>query len=87
MSSVSKISNLAKCIFNEKDCLLIDSLLKKHKFDEIGELVTSELTKEYRKCAPEKMTDRYCQLQEMNFILIKFDAFVVDENYSYNVDY
>lgn len=87
MNSVLKINKIAKQIFNGKDCELISRLSKEHRFDEIGEIVTAEITKEYKNCVPEKMTDRYCLLQEINFILIKFDAFNVDENYSYNVDY
>ena len=87
MNSVLKINKISKQVFNEKDCKLIEKLCNEHKFDEIGELVSSELSKEYKNCVPEKMTDRYCLLQEINFILIKFDAFNVDEDYSYNVDY
>ena len=73
MKQIDKLKQLSKSVLNDKDYNLILKFIKDHNFDSISDIVKSETIKEYRLCEPEKMTERYCILQDISFLLMKFD--------------
>lgn len=73
MKQIEKLKTLSKSVLNDKDYELIIKLISHHDFDSFSDLIKSEVKKEYRKCEPEKMTTRYCILQDISFLLLKFD--------------
>ena len=73
MKQIEKIKILSKSVLNDKDYNLILKFIKDHNFDSISDIIKSETIKEYRLCEPEKMTERYCILQDISFLLLKFD--------------
>ena len=73
MKQIDKLKALSKSVLSEKDYSLILKFIEKHDFDSFSYIVKSELKKEYRLCEPEKMTERYCILQDISFLLLKFD--------------
>ena len=73
MNQIEKLKQLSKSVLNDKDYNLILKFIKDHNFDSISDIVKSETIKEYRLCEPEKMTERYCILQDISFLLLKFD--------------
>ena len=73
MKQIDKLKQLSKSVLNDKDYNLILKFIKDHNFDSISDIVKSETIKEYRLCEPEKMTERYCILQDISFLLLKFD--------------
>lgn len=73
MKQIEKLKQLSKSVLNYKDYNLILKFIDKHDFDSVTEIIKSEIKKEYKLCEPEKMTDRYCKLQDINYLLIKFD--------------
>ena len=73
MKQIDKLKQLSKSVLNDKDYNLILKFIKDHNFDSISDIVKSETIKEYRLCEPEKMTERYCVLQDISFLLMKFD--------------
>ena len=73
MKQIEKLKQLSKSVLNDKDYNLILKFIKDHNFDSISDIVKSETIKEYRLCEPEKMTERYCILQDISFLLMKFD--------------
>ena len=73
MKQIEKLKMLSKLVLNDKDYNLILKFIEKHDFDSFSDIIKSELKKEYRLCEPEKMTERYCTLQDISFLLLKFD--------------
>ena len=73
MKQIEKLKQLSKSVLNDKDYNLILKFIKDHNFDSISDIIKSETIKEYRLCEPEKMTERYCILQDISFLLLKFD--------------
>ena len=73
MKQIDKLKQLSKSVLNDKDYNLILKFIKDHNFDSISDIIKSETIKEYRLCEPEKMTERYCILQDISFLLLKFD--------------
>ena len=73
MRQIDKLKQLSKSVLNDKDYNLILKFIKDHNFDSISDIVKSETIKEYRLCEPEKMTERYCILQYISFLLMRFD--------------
>jgi len=73
MNQIEKLKQLSKLALNEKDYKLILKFILSHNFDSFSEIIKSEMTKEYKLCEPEKMTERYCTLQEISFLLMKYD--------------
>ena len=73
MKQIEKLKQLSKLVLNNKDYNLILKFIKDHNFDSISDIVKSETIKEYRLCEPEKMTERYCILQDISFLLMRFD--------------
>ena len=73
MKQIDKLKQLSKSVLNDKDYNSILKFIKNHNFDSISDIVKSETIKEYRLCEPEKMTERYCILQDISFLLMKFD--------------
>ena len=73
MKQIEKIKILSKSVLNDKDYNLILKFIKDHNFDSISDIIKSETIKEYRLCEPEKMTESYCILQDISFLLLKFD--------------
>ena len=73
MKQIDKLKQLSKSVLNDKDYKIIVNFIEKHDFDSFSDIIKSELKKEYRLCEPEKMTERYCILQDISFLLIKFD--------------
>ena len=73
MKQIDKLKQLSKSVLNDKDYNLILKFIKDHNFDSISDIVKSETIKEYRLCEPEKMTERYCILQDIGFLLMRFD--------------
>ena len=73
MKQIEKLKQLSKSVLKDKDYNLILKFIKDHNFDSISDIVKSETIKEYRLCEPEKMTERYCILQDISFLLLKFD--------------
>ena len=73
MKQIEKLKMLSKSVLNDKDYNLILKFIERHDFDSISDIIKSELKKEYRFCEPEKMTERYCILQDISFLLLKFD--------------
>ena len=74
MKQIDKLKALSKSVLSEKDYNLILKFIEKHDFDSFSDIVKSELKKEYRFCEPERMTDRYCKLQDLGFMLLKYDV-------------
>ena len=70
MKQIEKLKQLSKSVLKDKDYNLILKFIKDHNFDSISDIVKSETIKEYRLCEPEKMTERYCILQDISFLLI-----------------
>lgn len=73
MKQIDKLKQLSKSVLNDKDYNLILKFIIDHDFDSISDIVKSETIKEYRLCEPEKMTKRYCILQDISFLLMRFD--------------
>ena len=73
MKQIEKIKQLSKLVLNDKDYSLILKFIRDHDFDSISDIIKSETIKEYRLCEPENMTDRYCKLQEISYLLIGLD--------------
>lgn len=73
MKQIDKLKQLSKSVLNDKDYSLILKFIKDHDFDSVSDIVRSETIKEYRLCEPEKMTERYCILQDISFLLMRFD--------------
>ena len=73
MKQIDKLKQLSKSILNDKDYKIVVNFIEKHDFDSFSDIIKSELKKEYRLCEPERMTERYCILQDISFLLIKFD--------------
>ena len=73
MKQIEKLKQLSKSVLNDKDYNLILKFIKDHNFDSISDIVKSETIKEDRLCEPEKMTERYCILQDISFLLMRFD--------------
>ena len=73
MKQIEKLKQLSKSVLNDKDYKIIVSFIEKHDFDSFSDIIKSELKKEYRLCEPEKMTERYCILQDISFLLMRFD--------------
>ena len=73
MKQIEKLKMLSRSVLNDKDYNLILKFIRDHDFDSISDIIKSELKKEYRFCEPEKMTERYCVLQDISFLLLKFD--------------
>jgi len=73
MKQIEKLKMLSKSVLNDRDYNLIVIFVEKHDFDSFSDIIKSEIKKEYRLCEPEKMTERYCILQDINFLLLKFD--------------
>lgn len=73
MKQIEKLKQLSKSVLNDKDYKIIVNFIEKHDFDSFSDIIKSELKKEYRLCEPEKMTERYCVLQDISFLLMKFD--------------
>lgn len=73
MKQIEKLKKLSKSVLSDKDYNLIVNFIEKHDFDSFSDIIKSELKKEYRLCEPEKMTERYCVLQDISFLLLKFD--------------
>ena len=74
MKNTEKLKVLSKLVLNDKDYQLILKFIECHDFDSFSEIIKSEIKKEYKLCIPEKMTDRYCMLQEISFILSLYDV-------------
>ena len=73
MKQIEKLKQLSKSVLNDKDYSLILKFIRDHDFDSISDIIKSETTKEYRLCEPERMTDRYCALQDISYLLIGLD--------------
>lgn len=73
MKQIEKLKQLSKSVLNDKDYKIIVNFIEKHDFDSFSDIIKSELKKEYRLCEPERMTERYCVLQDISFLLMKFD--------------
>lgn len=73
MKQLDRIKEKLKIVFNEKDYQLALKLISHRDFDNLSDLVKSEIKKEYKLCEPEKMTERYCILQDIQFFLMKFE--------------
>jgi len=73
MKQIEKLKQLSKLVLNDKDYSLILKFIRDHDFDSISDIIKSETIKEYRLCEPENMTDRYCKLQEISYLLIGLD--------------
>ena len=73
MKQIEKLKQLSKSVLNDKDYNIIVSFIEKHDFDSFSDIIKSELKKDYRLCEPERMTERYCILQDISFLLMKFD--------------
>ena len=73
MKQIEKLKALAKEVLTAKDYKLILKFIENHNFDSFLDIIKSELVKEYQKCKPEEMTERYCILQDISFLLMKFD--------------
>jgi len=73
MKQIEKLKALSKSVLNDKDYNLILKFIIDHDFDSISDIIKSETIKEYRLCEPENMTDRYCKLQEISYLLIGLD--------------
>ena len=73
MKQIEKLKVLAKVVLTDKDYNLVCKFADNHDFDSFIEIINSELVKEYQKCNPEEMTERYCQLQNVYFMLQKYD--------------
>ena len=73
MKQIEKLKQLSKSVLNDKDYSLILKFIRDHDFDSISDIVKSETIKEYRLCEPENMTERYCMLQEISYLLIGLD--------------
>ena len=73
MKQIDKLKQLSKSVLNDKDYNLILKFIKDHDFDSISDIIRSEIRKEYRLCEPENMTERYCTLQEISYLLIGLD--------------
>jgi hypothetical protein len=73
MKQIEKLKQLSKSVLNDKDYKIIVNFIEKHDFDSFSDIIKSELKKEYRLCEPERMTERYCILQDISFLLMKFD--------------
>lgn len=73
MKQIEKLKTLSKSVLNDKDYNLILKFIERRDFDSFSEIINAEIKKEYRLCTPENMTDRYCTLQSIMFILSKFD--------------
>ena len=73
MKQIEKLKQLSKSVLNDKDYSLILKFIRDHNFDSISDIIKSETIQEYRLCEPEKMTERYCILQDISFLLMKFD--------------
>jgi hypothetical protein len=73
MKQIEKLKQLSKSALNDKDYSLILKFIRDHDFDSISDIIKSETIKEYRLCEPENMTDRYCKLQEISYLLIGLD--------------
>jgi len=89
MSEIEQIEYLAKVVLNDKDFKLISKFIDKHDFNSFIEIVESEIKKEYKLCEPESMTERYCTLQDLYFLLQKYDTRekdINDLNYEEEID-
>ena len=73
MKQIEKLKMLSRSVLNDKDYNLILKFIRDHDFDSISDIIKSETIKEYRLCEPEKMTERYCTLQEVSYLLIGLD--------------
>ena len=73
MKQIEKLKQLSKSVLNDKDYNLILKFVRDHDFDSISDIIKSETIKEYRLCEPENMTERYCTLQEISYLLIGLD--------------
>ena len=73
MKQIEKLKQLSKSVLNDKDYNLILKFIKDHNFDSISDIVKSETIKEYRLKKKKKMTERYCVLQDISFLLMRFD--------------
>ena len=73
MKQIDKLKQLSKSVLNDKDYSLILKFIRDHDFDSFSDIIKSETTKEYRLCEPENMTERYCTLQEISYLLIGLD--------------
>lgn len=88
MKQIEKLKTLSKSVLNDKDYKIIVNFIEKHDFDSFSDIIKSELKKEYRLCEPEKMTERYCVLQDISFLLLKFDLsdMYIDKCVNYEED-
>jgi len=73
MKQIEKLKTLAKLTLTVKDYKLILGFIEAHDFDNFLDIIKSELVREYAKCKPEEMTERYCQLQDIFYLLQKYD--------------
>jgi len=73
MKQIDKLKQLSKSVLNDKDYSLILKFIRDHDFDSVSDIIKSETIKEYRLCEPEHMTERYCTLQEIGYLLIGLD--------------
>ena len=73
MKQIEKLKVLARVALTDKDYKLVCKFVDDHNFDSFIDIIKSELVKEYQKCKPEEMTERYCQLQNVYFMLQKYD--------------
>ena len=73
MKQIEKLKTLSKSVLTNKDYGLVVKFVEKHDFDSFSGLIDSEITKESKLCEPEKMTERYCILQDIKFNLVKYD--------------
>ena len=73
MKQIEKIKILSKSVLNDKDYNLILKFIDKRDFDSFIDIIKSELKKEYKLCEVDRVTDRYCTLQDINFLLMKYD--------------
>jgi len=73
MKQIEKLKQLSRSVLNDKDYNLILKFIDKHDFDSVSDIIKSETKKEYRLCEPENMTERYCKLQDISYLLIGLD--------------
>lgn len=71
---VNKILSLSELSLSKKDLALINLLISERKFNECVDLIKAEIKKEYRKCTPENMTERYCVLLDISNELNMYDV-------------
>jgi len=80
MKKLDKLKEYSINNLSFKDNIIVNRFIDKRDFQSISEIVESEIKKEYKKCNPEEMTERYCNLMSMKSLVNDVNFYYEGEN-------